>query len=311
NKVSIIGVGAVGMAAAITILTKKITNHLALVDINRTMCESERLDLLHGSMFANSCRIESGNMSVTKNSRVVLMTAGPRPDPNLSRMSVAKDTIEIIKSVMPAAAKHSPKGVFIILSEPVDVMTWVAQKITKLPYEQIFGTGCHLDTARFRAIVGQQMNISPCSINGYVVGEHGESLVPLWSSLTIGGVRLMNMIPNIGTEQDPMRWSDVRMDVVNAALKVKEGKGYTNWAIALSVADIISAIFDDSYRVISLSTNVAGMCGIEEDMFLSLPCILNRWGICGIVRPILTDWEKRMFLNSASVIRNAQTIMKF
>ncbi|XP_034479197.1 axoneme-associated protein mst101(2)-like [Drosophila innubila] len=311
SKVSIIGTGAVGMACAITLLSKNITNHITLYDTKKELCEGERLDLIHGSLFLDSLNIEkSTTIKSTKDSRVVVVTAGARRKPNESRLDVAQKTANIIKQVMPELVKQSPKASFLIVSNPTDVMTWLARKVTDLPFERCFSPGCHLDTARFRMLIARMLRVSTQSVNGYIIGEHGDSSVPLWSTVTVGGIPLNCIHPDIGNERDPMCWSNVHMEVVNAAKKVSNAKGYTNWAIALTVTDIISAILQDTNSIMSLSTNAKGMCSIEDEVFLSLPCIVNKWGLRGVIHPQLSEWEIKSLHKSAEILLEAQCNVK-
>ncbi|XP_033246512.1 uncharacterized protein LOC108160350 isoform X2 [Drosophila miranda] len=311
RKVTIAGAGAVGMACAMALLCKGVTNHVALFDDQKDWVAAERLDMLHGSMFINNPRIEQCNgVAATKDSRLVVLTAGNRPKPNETRLDVAQKTADIVKAVMPALLEQSPRATFIVVSNHADVMAWVARKVTNLPYERCFSTGCHLDTARFRLFIGQLLGIAARSVHGYVIGEHGGSSVPLWSTVSVGGVRLQEILPVIGTESDPMYWSAVHKDVVEAAFRVIAVKGYTNWAIGLTVADVVSAIFEDSHRVLTLSTNVQGFCGVKDEVFMSVPCVVSGHGISAICRPKLSDWEKKRFLKSAQTLLEAQCSIK-
>ncbi|XP_022224773.2 L-lactate dehydrogenase A-like 6B [Drosophila obscura] len=311
RKVTIVGAGAVGMGCAMALLCKGVTNHMALFDAKQDWMAAERLDLLHGSLFVNNPLIEQcTGMEATKDSRVVVVTAGARPTGNETRLDVAQKTADIVREVMPALLEQSPKATFIIVSNPADVMAWVARKVTNLPYERCLSTGCHLDTARFRLFIGQLLGIATRSVHGFVVGEHGGSSVPLWSTVSVGGVRLQEILPVIGTARDPMYWSTVHKDVVEAAFKVIADKGYTNWAIGLTVADIVAAIFEDSNRVLSLSTNVQGICGITDEVFMSMPCVVCAHGIGAIVRPHLSDWEKQQLQKSVKVLLQAQSGIK-
>lgn len=311
NKVSIIGTGAVGMVCAVALLLKGITNDIALFDINKKLCTAEFSDLIHGSLFLNNCNIANcGEIESTRDSRVVVVTSGVRVKANQNRLEVTQKTANIIKHVMPDLVKQSPKAVFIIVSNPSDVMAWLAHKITKLPYERCISTGCHLDTARFRLFIAQVLGVATSSVNGFVLGENGKSSVPMWSSVTVGGVHLEKLVPNIGTDKDIMQWSQVHMDVVEAASKVIALKGYTSWAIGHAVADVVSAIFENSNRILSLSTNAKGMCGIRDDIFLSLPCIVNKWGLFGIIRPHLSEWESAAMKKSAKEVLKAQCDIK-
>lgn len=311
NKVSIIGSGAVGMACAVALLSKGITNDIALYDINKDLCTAESADLVHGSLFLNNCNVaKCCDIGSTRDSRVVVVTSGVRPKANEKPSEVAQKTADIIKCVMPSLVKESPKAVFIIVSNPSDVMAWVAHKISKLPYERCISTGCHLDTARFRLFIAQLLGVATSSVNAFVLGENGERSVPMWSSVTVGGVRLEQLVPKIGTSEDPMQWCKVHKDVVEAAAKVIALKGYTNWAIGHAVADVVSAIFENSNRILSLSTNAKGMCGIKDDIFLSLPCIVNKWGLFGIIRPHLSKWESNAMKKSAEQVLKAQCDIK-
>ncbi|XP_030247105.1 L-lactate dehydrogenase B chain isoform X2 [Drosophila navojoa] len=312
NKVSIVGAGPVGMGCAFALLTKRVTNNIAIYDVKNDLSSAERQDLLQGSLFLHNCKIDNRTtIECTKNSRVIVITAGVRSKPNESRQNLVHRSAEIIKKIAPELLKQSPKAVFIVVSNPVDVMTWVTRKITNLPYERCFSTGCHLDTARFRMFIGKLLRVSTSSVQGMVLGEHGDTSVPIWSSVSVGGTLLKDLLPPIGTEKDPMAWSNVHKNVVDAAYKVIGGKGYTNWAVGLTVSDVVSAIFENSNRILSLSTNAKGMCGVKEEVFLSLPCIVNKWGIYGVLHPQLSDWEKNKFEESAKVMLKLQNSIKF
>ncbi|XP_030388233.1 L-lactate dehydrogenase B chain-like isoform X2 [Scaptodrosophila lebanonensis] len=311
RKVSIVGTGAVGMACAIAILAKGVTNRMSFFDVNEKWCNAERMDLMHGSLLLNNAQINAcSTPQVTEKSRVIVVTAGARPKKNETRLDVAQKTADIMKNIMPELVKHSPNAVFIIVSNPADVMAWVAQKVSKLPYERCFSAGCHLDSLRFRYFIAQRLKVSPRSVHGYVIGEHGGSSVPLWSTLTVGGIQLHAVLPSIGTKDDPLQWGKVHEDVVKAAFDVIAVKGYTNWAIGLSVADIVSAIFENSNRIISLSTNVQGICDIKDEVYLSLPCRVSRWGLAGIMRLKLSKWEKKMLKKSVAALVEAQNGIK-
>ncbi|XP_034124367.1 uncharacterized protein LOC117581346 [Drosophila guanche] len=311
RKVTIAGAGAVGMGCAMALLCQGVTNHLALYDVKEDWMAAERLDLLHGSQFVNNPRIEQcTGVAATKDSRVVVVTAGARPTGNETRLDVAQKSADIVKSLMPRLLEQSPRATFVIVSNPSDVMAWLARKVTNLPPERCFSTGCHLDTARFRLFIGQLLGIAPRSVHGFVIGEHGGSSVPLWSTVSVGGVRLQKILPVIGTPKDPMHWSAVHKDVVEAAFKVSAVKGYTNWAIGLTIADVVSAMFEDSNRVLSLATNVQGICGVQEEVFMSIPCVVCAHGIAAIVRPHISDWEKDQLQKSAKILLQAQCGIK-
>lgn len=311
NKVSIVGCGATGMAVAFGLLTRKITNNLALYDINSKLCRGETLDLMHGSVYLKDCSVEKVEcIEGIKESRIVVLTAGARPKHGQTRLDVAQSTADILHKIMPELVKNNPKAVFIIVANPADVMTYVARKSGNLPYEQCISTGCLLDTVRFRLCISKILGVSARSVHGYVLGEHGNSSVPIWSTVTVGGTRLQTIQPTIGTDEDKMNWSVVHQNVVEGAYNVIKDKGYTNWAVGLTVTDVISAIFEDSYRILPLSTNAQGMCGIKDEVFLSLPCIVNKWGIYGIMHLPMTESENCLMRKSAEALQKAQCSVK-
>lgn len=301
NKISIIGGGSVGVGCAMALTSKGLTNDLVLYDVNNDLCNSEQTDLMCGTSFLNTCKIhKADNVDSTKDSRVVVVTTEATDNEN------GTETGKIIKDVMPKLAEKSPKAVFLIAANPIDVMTWLAGKITNLPRERCFGTGCHLDTARFRMLIANTLGVSSQAVNGYILGEQGDGSVPIWSTVTVGGTTLHDILPEIGTDKDPMYWANVHKEVIVASERVKEGVGCTNWAIGLTVADVISAIFEDSYRIMSLSTNANGICGICHDVYLSLPCIVNKWGLYAVVHPQVSICERILLRKSAATLLEAQ-----
>lgn len=312
NKVSIIGGGPMGIGCAVALISKGISHDLVLVDNNNELRNSEHSDLMCGTSFLlRNCHIDkSSNLDSTSNSRVVVVTAGPKAKDKEAKTNVAMETAKIIKEIMPQLVKQSPKAVFLIVANPTDIMTWFARKVTDLPCERCFGTGCHLDSARFRMLIAQMIGVSKHSVNGYILGEHGCSSVPIWSTVTVGGTQLQTIMPEIGTADDPMHWSNVHRDVVVASERVKEGKGCTNWALGLTVADVISAIFEDSHQIMTLSTNAQGICGIDQEVFFSLPCIVNKCGLHAVVNLQISACERSLLKKSAETLIEAQCKIK-
>lgn len=312
NKVSIIGGGPMGIGCAVALISEGISHDLVLVDNNNELRNSEHSDLMCGTSFLlrNIHIDKSSNLDSTSNSRVVVVTTGSKAKDKEAKTNVAMETAKIIKEIMPQLVKQSPKAVFLIVANPTDIMTWFARKVTDLPCERCFGTGCHLDSARFRMLIAQMIGVSKHSVNGYILGEQGCSSVPIWSTVTVGGTQLQGIMPEIGTGDDPMYWSNVHRDVVVASERVKEGKGCTNWALGLTVADVISAIFEDSHQIMTLSTNAQGTYGIDQEVFFSLPCIVNRCGLHAVVNLQITDCERSLLWKSAETLIEAQSKIK-
>uniref|UniRef100_A0A8C5VEI4 L-lactate dehydrogenase n=1 Tax=Microcebus murinus TaxID=30608 RepID=A0A8C5VEI4_MICMU len=232
NKITVVGVGAVGMACAISILMKDLADELALVDVIEDKLKGEMMDLQHGSLFLRTPKI----------------------------------------FIIPNVVKY------------MDILTYVAWKISGFPKNRVIGSGCNLDSARFRYLMGERLGIHPLSCHGWVLGEHGDSSVPVWSGVNVAGVSLKNLHPDLGTDQDKEQWKEVHKQVVESAYEVIKLKGYTSWAIGLSVGDLAESIMRNLRRVHPISTMIKGLYGIKEDVFLSVPCILGQNGISDVVK---------------------------
>nr|XP_058891970.1 L-lactate dehydrogenase A-like 6B isoform X2 [Kogia breviceps] len=258
NKISIVGTGSVGMACAISILLKGLSDELALVDVDGGRLKGETMDLQHGSPFV-----------------------------------------------------RIPRCKLIVVSNPVDILTYVAWKLSAFPQNRIIGSGCNLDTARFRFLIGQRLGIHSESCHGWILGEHGDSSVPVWSGVNIAGVPLKDLNVDIGTDQDPEQWKNVHKDVVASAYEIIKMKGYTSWAIGLSVADLTESIVKNLRRIHPVSTRIKGLYGINEEVFLSVPCILGGSGIADLIKVKLAPEEEAHMQKSAKTLWEIQKELKF
>jgi len=158
--------------------------------------------------------------------------------------------------MIPVLVEHSPKAILFVVSNPVDIMTYVTYKLSGFPAHRVVGSGTNLDSARFRYYIGEKLDISPTSCHGWIVGEHGDSSVPVWSGVNVGGVNLTNLNPKLGQDDDPEKWNEIHAKIVNSAYEIIQNKGYTNWAIGLSVKEIVRSMLRNERRVYALSTNI-------------------------------------------------------
>ncbi|XP_055981901.1 L-lactate dehydrogenase A-like 6B isoform X2 [Sorex fumeus] len=197
-------------------------------------------------------------------------------------------------------------SIMLIVSNPVDVLTYVAWKLSDLPPNRVLGSGCNLDTARFRVLLGQRLGVHSESCHGWVLGEHGDSSVPVWSGVTVAGVPLRSLNKHLGTKDDPEAWGRVHQDVVASAYQIIRMKGYTSWAIGLSIADLTESILRNLRRVHPISTRVKGLYGISEDVFLSIPCVLGENGVTEHVRVPLSTEEEAGLQKSANALWGIQ-----
>uniref|UniRef100_A0A4W4FB21 L-lactate dehydrogenase n=1 Tax=Electrophorus electricus TaxID=8005 RepID=A0A4W4FB21_ELEEL len=315
NKVTVVGVGQVGMACAVSILLRDLCEELALVDVIEDKLKGEMMDLQHGSLFLKTHKITStcvsvSDYSVTANSRIVVVTAGVRQQEGESRLNLVQRNVNIFKHIIPQLVKYSPHCVLVVVSNPVDVLTYVTWKLSGLPKHRVIGSGTNLDSARFRFLMAKKLGIHTSSFNGFILGEHGDSSVPVWSGTNVAGVNLQSLNPAIGTEKDGENWKEVHKMVVDSAYEVIKLKGYTNWAIGLSVADLTESLVRNLGRVHPVSTMVKGMYGIGNEVYLSLPCVLNSGGVASVVNMTPTDQEVAQLKKSADTLWSIQKDLK-
>jgi len=318
NKISVVGVGQVGMACAFSILVQGVCNELALTDVVEDKLKGELLDLRHGLPFLRNVKLDADkDLKVTANSKIIVISAGVRQRPGESRLSLVQRNTEIYKQMIPKLVEYSPNAIFLVVSNPVDVLTYVTWKLSGLPEHRIIGSGTNLDSARFRYFISEKLEISATSVHGWIVGEHGDSSVPVWSGLNVGGVNLVNLNPKIGKEDDPENWKQVHTQVVQSAYEIINLKGYTSWAIGLSVASICHSLLRNEHRIYALSTCIddwpsKDVTGIKEkEVFFSVPCVLGVNGIVSKVAQTLSEEESQKLRDSAATLSKIQSEIQF
>ncbi|XP_058462563.1 L-lactate dehydrogenase [Malaya genurostris] len=312
NKVTIVGIGQVGMACAFSILTQSVSSEVALIDVNADKLQGEMLDLQHGSAFMKNAQVNaSTDFAVSANSRLIVITAGVRQKEGESRLNLVQRNCDILKGIIPKLVELSPDCILLVVSNPVDILTYVAWKLSGLPKNRVIGSGTNLDSSRFRFLMSQRLGVAPTSCHGWIIGEHGDSSVPVWSGVNVAGVRLAEINPAIGTSDDQEKWGELHHEVVNSAYEVIKLKGYTSWAIGLSVASLASAFLRNTYNVHAVSTLVSGEHGINDEVYLSLPCVLGRNGVSHVVKQILTAEETNKLQTSAKIMAEVQAGIKF
>ncbi|KAF7265284.1 hypothetical protein GWI33_021277 [Rhynchophorus ferrugineus] len=295
DKVTVVGTGDVGMACAFSILAQGISSDVALIDMNENKLTGEKLDLQHGCLFL-SARISAGaDYAVTANSKVCIITAGVRQKEGESRLDLVQRNADVLKNIVPNLVKYSPDTILIVVTNPCDIMAWVTWKISGLPKNKVMASGTTLDSSRFRFFISEKLGVSPDSVHAWIIGEHGDSSVAVWSGVNVAGVRLKDINPKIGSDSDPENWKNIHKQVIQSAYEVIKLKGFTNWAIGLSTASIVKSILRNSNKVMPVSTCIKGVCGIENEVFLSLPCTVGRNGVTDIVELTLSE-EERCYL---------------
>ncbi|XP_047307247.1 L-lactate dehydrogenase B-like [Impatiens glandulifera] len=309
TKISVIGAGNVGMAIAQTILTQDLTDVLALVDTNANKLQGEMLDLQHAAAFLPRVKILSDtNYSVTSGSDLCIVTAGARQNPGETRLNLMKRNVALFTNIIPPLAKHSPNSILLIVSNPVDPLTYVAWKLSGFPSNRVIGSGTNLDSSRFRFLLADHLDVNAQDVQAFIVGEHGDSSVALWSSISVGGVPVLNFLKRQQIAYEKETLENIHKEVIQSAYEVINLKGYTSWAIGYSVANLARTILRDQRRIHPVSVLAKGFYGISDgEVFLSLPAQLGRSGVLGVTNVHLTDDEGRRLRESAAAIMEVQT----
>lgn len=298
NKLSIIGCGKVGMTAAYSILHTGVVNELVLYGRDKCSVNGEELDLEHGMSFLPHTRIEStDNYQDTANSDVVIITAGAAQKPGETRLDLAAKNVSILEEIIPQVVEHSPQAIIILVSNPVDVLTYKAYHLAKLPKGRVFGSGTTLDTARFRFHLSEFLHVNPRSIHAYILGEHGDTSFAAISGATVGGQPIATL-PGFSEEKVQKAYERAR----NAAYKIIESKGATYYGIGSVLSHIVKQIFQDSRSILPLSIplhNYLGVSGIA----LSVPCVIGRNGVEDSLEIKLNWQEKQQLLRSANTVK--------
>lgn len=299
NKIGIVGVGKVGITAAYTLLVEGLANELVLWGRNLEKTVGETLDLQHALPYTHEAKITpTSDYKDLANCDVIFFTAGAAQEPGQTRLDLAKTNLAIVDEMIPKIVKAAPSAVIVMVTNPVDVLTYRAAEVAGLPYGQVFGSGTTLDTARFRFNLSEALDISPGSIHAYILGEHGDSSFPVISSANVGGQPLTD-IEGFSAEMVEQAYLDTR----DAAAKIINAKGATFYGVASAIKKITQTILRDAKSVLPLTTPLMidyyGVSGVA----LSVPCILERRGIKQVLMANLDESEQAKFRHSADVVR--------
>ncbi len=302
TKIAIIGAGNVGATYAYALLQSGLAGEIVLIDANKLKAEGEAMDLNHAVPFVQPTRIWAGTYADCKGAAITVITAGAGQKPGESRLDLVHKNISIFKQIIPQVVKNNPDGLLLIATNPVDILSYASWKISGLPHAKVIGSGTILDTARFRYLLSQHAGVDPRSVHAYIIGEHGDSEVPVWSLANIAGMRLKEycLANCIGYSQEV--WDEIFKQTRDAAYQIIERKGATYYAVANGLLRITEAILRDQDTVLSLSTFIEDYDGIK-DVYLSLPSIVGRNGIKKILNLTLSNEEIGGLSNSAKILK--------
>ena len=310
RKVSIIGAGFVGATTAYALMNSGVATEICIYDINMDKAMGEVMDLVHGTSFVKPVNIYAGDISETKDSDIVIITAGAAQKPGETRLDLIEKNYNIFKGFIPQIAAASPNAILLVVSNPCDVLAYITYKLSGFPKERVIASGTVLDTSRLKYVIGKYFNVNNNNVHANVLGEHGDSEVVSWSTATIAGDSLEKYCEKNNLEWDDSVKEVISKDVVKAAYEIISRKGATYFAIGLATTRIVEAILRDENTILTVSALMEGQYGIE-DVYLAVPTVVNSTGVVRIVDPEIKDeQELKKLQESARVLKeNIQKVI--
>ncbi|WP_411991904.1 L-lactate dehydrogenase [Agarivorans sp. DSG3-1] len=309
RSVGIVGVGNVGVAGAYALYLREACEELVLVDMNKARAEGEALDLMHGQGLTGRMQVSAGGYTDLARCQVIVVTAGVGQKPGESRLELLENNTKVFKSIAEQLDRYAPSAIVVVASNPVDVLTFMLQELSRRPKHRIVGTGTMLDTSRLKTLLGNMYHVGPQSVHGYILGEHGDTELAAWSTVSIGGLAIKERMV-LGIDYSKSTLDELAIRVKQAAYKIIEGKGYTNLAIGVVIARLVEAILDDSKTVLPISVRLSGEYGISN-VALSLPACVGVKGVEKLVELPLESEELAALQLSGETMRESLASIGF
>jgi len=310
RTVGIVGTGNVGTAAAYAIFNQGFASEILLLDQDTRRAEGEAMDLMHGQQLVGRITCRAVDYPALSNAQIIVLAAGAsQKSPDETRLDLLRRNAEIFREIIIQLDKHAPNAILVVATNPVDVLTYICQELSSRPGRRILGTGTLLDTARFRALLGRHYGVDPRSVHAYILGEHGDSEVPIWSNATIGGQDIYGRTV-LGTDWDTDTMQGIFEQARDAAYEIIARKGHTDTAIGVVIARIVRAVLEDQQNVLPVSTRPEGAYDID-DVCLSVPCVVGLEGMEKRVDPELSDDEREALRASAKALRDSREELDF
>ncbi len=303
KKAAIIGCGFVGAATAFTLMQSKLFSELVLLDANHDKAVGEAEDIGHGIPFAGEMDIYAGGYDDIADCSMIIITAGANQKPNETRLDLVQKNVAIYKDILSEITRRNYEGILLVVSNPVDILTYVAQKLSGLPEHRVIGSGTVLDTARLKYALSQQLDVDSRNIHSFIIGEHGDSEIVAWSSTNISGVPLDQFLEMRGHMHPDMDKQEIAEKVKNSAYDIIAKKDATYYGIAMSVRRICECMIRDEKSILPISTNMHGDFGIE-DVCLSMPTILSAEGMETHIPIKLSETEQENLKQSADTLKH-------
>ncbi|MCS3667769.1 L-lactate dehydrogenase [Salinibacter ruber] len=305
RTVGIVGTGNVGTAAAYAMFNQSLASEILLLDQDTRRAEGEAMDLMHGQQLVGGITCRAVEYAALSNAQIIVLSAGAsQQSPDETRLGLLQRNAEIFHEIIIQLDKHAPNAILVVATNPVDVLTYICQELSSRPNRRILGTGTLLDTARFRALLGRHYGVDPRSVHAYILGEHGDSEVPIWSNATIGGQKIRGETV-LGKEWEEEAMQSIFEQARDAAYEIIDRKGHTDTAIGLVIARIVRAILEDQQNVLPVSTRPDGAYDIK-DVCLSIPCVVGLEGVEKRVDPELSADERTALQASAQALHESR-----
>ena len=302
-KIAIIGAGKVGSTFAFSLMMSGLAREIVLIDKNESLAIGECMDLNHGLSFVHPTKIYAAGYEGCIDADIVVITAGANQKPDQTRTDLVQKNVMIFKEIIPVVAKYATNAILLVVTNPVDILTYVTLKLSGFPANRVIGSGTVLDTARFKYLISDYAKVDASNVHAYIIGEHGDTELPVWSNATIGGMqveRYCSEYAQLGHAKDELK--EIFEKVRNSAYEIIKLKGATNYSIALALVKITRSILRDENSILPVSTLISDYYGIS-DVCISIPSIVNIKGVKQYVKIDLTEEEQKLFIHSANTLK--------
>ncbi len=304
RKCAVIGCGFVGSSSAFALMESRLFNEIVLIDANKKKAEGEAMDISHGMPYVGNIDIYAGDYKDIKDAGIIVITAGAGQKPGETRLDLVNKNVEIFKSIIPAITEYNKEAILLVVSNPVDILTYVTLKLSGFPKERVIGSGTVLDSARLKYVLGRHLDVNPKSVHAYIIGEHGDSELAVWSSANISGIPISDFCELRGHFNHNETEHKLFNEVKNSAYEIIERKGATYYGIALSVRHLCQCIVNDEHSILPVSSyhengyyDISGVC-------MSVPTIVGQSGIQQVLEINLDHVEKNALKESARALKS-------
>lgn len=302
QKIAVIGCGFVGSTSAFSLIQSGLFSEMVLLDANHEKAVGEAMDLSHGSAYLTPVDIYAGDYDDIIDAGLIVITAGANQKPNETRLDLVKKNVAIFKSIIPEIKKRNCEGILLIVSNPVDILTYVTLKLSGFPANRVIGSGTVLDTARLKHVLGEHLQVDSRNIHAYIIGEHGDSELAVWSGAQVAGIHINHFCELRGHFQHQEAMDRLYQEVRDSAYQIIERKGATYYGVAVAVKRIAEAIVKNEHAVLPVSSLMQGEFGLE-DLCLSIPTVVGNAGVEKVIDIYLNNEENQKLHESAKALK--------